>query len=286
MTRLSTLAGAALIVGAFAGLTCAQTAPVSIDASGRVTLTATDTPLVDLLRELARHERLELRVAPADRARPVRVTATNLSPYDAVMLVLKASGANFVVTDHRGPQGLIARVWVGALSSAPPLLEAMAADPDRPPAPAAAPPAADAPPFTHQEDHDRPKRPPTAGGGVPGRGTASAVGQAPGEVDGARLLQMLAGERGAARGDAVELPFPGPNGRPLTVSRESSTPRGFVELPFPDAAGRPLLEQIAPSGVPSGWVELPFPGPDGSPLRVPSAPVSGTGPAQARPPGR
>ena len=130
------------------------------------------------------------------------------------------------------------------------------------------------PPEPAKRDDDPDNRPPGALVAVSNEKHEAA----PGEVIGARMVEMLAvrpGQKAAAAASAViELPFTQENGQPYLQLRPPKS--GTVILPFPDANGN-LVEVPIPTGPRSQTADFP--------VVNPRAPDASSGKTAGRRPG-
>lgn len=98
-----------------AGIICVGGAPAMAQSvrklgSERVTVKAEGVALGDLLEQLAAITPLEtLRIDPADRTVPVSLEVEDVHPLEAMALVLKASGLDFVMSSKRVVAGRAAK---------------------------------------------------------------------------------------------------------------------------------------------------------------------------------
>jgi hypothetical protein len=281
MTKRQALSSGLLLLGLFWASPASAQLHVERLPDGDVSVHALDVPVTALLSELAKHNRLEIRLDPSVGNRLITLDIERATVVAAVLLVAKESGADYVVSGSR--------VVIGDLGSAGQLGEAQTVPRDESSGADASPrelqpePAAQPLEDTPAEDADGPARSAVV---VIGQRPVAERGPGPGEVNGAEILRLITPPTGAPAGSGpVELPFRDERGQPIVVMRDGAA-KSLIELPFPDDMGRSLVVPAVGLSVPPGWVALPFPGPDGQQLLVPVVPPETTVAPPVRPPGR
>lgn len=92
--------GTAVVVSVWTA--AAQTAPITVVAPGLVTVKADGVPLGDLLRQLSTLVAMDrLKIAPAALSAPVTLDAERVPVAEAMLLVLKASNVDYVMSGTR-----------------------------------------------------------------------------------------------------------------------------------------------------------------------------------------
>jgi hypothetical protein len=233
---------------------------------GRVSVAADGVPLEALLRRFQELINLRVSLQPGVGERPVTVRLEPSPIVYALHQILQAAGVDFVLTDGtpREPMRLAVGEWRG---SSLPRSDA-AAVVHSPVEPPAGEPVPDVRAPNEEPERSEPDALPGAEASPP-PGPVIPAGVNPGE----RLVQLLAPRHQPKQrlGALIALPFPGPNGQPLTVPHDPPPP-GVARVPFPDANGNPI-EFVVPPLKP-GVFTLPFLGPDGRPFTVLTTPTS------------
>lgn len=222
-SHLKKQAACVLALGLAAFHTAAGAQQVVVGAEGMIRVEAHDVPLSQLLDELATVMPLDSRVAPESAAIRVTVSQPLLPPLDALGALLKQAGVDYLLVG--GVAGRPARVIVDMPR------QPAAVGPARG---SAIPPAAESSPRESQAAIEVASR-----DDEPADQVEAARVESP-EEQKAKLDQLVASMRVTPkppRRGTLELPFPGADGRPLTIHSDAK-PTDDYQLPFPGEDGQ------------------------------------------------
>lgn len=216
---------AAIVMGASMHPDAARAQAVTANADGVVSVHAGGTSLGALLVDLGKYGRFEkLVVDPSVQGRPVTIALEGVTMRQAIVQVLDAANVNYALTAD--DDGRSMRLIAGEVAFIAQAQRALAQEDrvrDTPQAVVQAPPSVaesfdpgrDAPPGSHD--------------------TAPAADDPASAFQAQQLEQALAPPPVPLPvGSVMELPFPGPDGRPLTAIVQPKS--GAVALPFPPQA--------------------------------------------------